>query len=394
MWCVCLMLMLTLSVCNGASIHDARRLKSYLFSNYTSEHRPLNNQSETVKVSAIVYLLDITDFDDVKQQFICNAIFYIKWKDEFLVWDTEDFGGIKHFTFNNGYNAWFPSITVTNTLEKRDVFKEDTQRMTVYNNGAVLWLPSAILKTSCPLSIHAFPFDIQECSIYLMAVHYTVEEVELVTGSDKVFVDRFQRSDQWELLDTSLSSIRTGDVDKWHITLTFQRRPLFYILNVLIPIVILSILNVAVFAVPIESGEKLSFAVTVLLSLVVFMTFASELIPKTSTGISMLTQYLTTVTASSAINVILTIIVLILHNRENTEDIPKFFQRLVSLVRKVSCRKIYVLDATSTGRSVEWKDVADALEYFFLRVLMIFVIVYTSGFFVNLFSRVNVPNAN
>ncbi|XP_046562549.1 acetylcholine receptor subunit alpha-like [Haliotis rubra] len=385
MWWV--YLMLTLSVCNGASIHDARRLQSSLFSNYTSELRPLTNQSETVKVSATVYLLDITDFDDVKQQFICNAIFYVKWKDEFLVWNPEDFGGIKYFTFNNGYKAWFPSITVTNTLEKRDVFKKDTQRMTVFSNGTVLWFPSAILKTSCPLNIHMFPFDVQECSIYLMAVHYTVEEVEFVTGSDKVYVDRFQRSDQWDLLDTSLSSIRTGDVDKWRITLRFQRRPLFYVLNVLVPMVILSILNVAVFAVPVESGEKLSFAVTVLLSLVVFMTFASERIPKTSTGISMLTVYLTTVTASSAVNVIMTIVVLILHNKPNTEEIPRCFQKLVSLVRKVSCRRIYVLDATTTERSMEWKDVADALEYFFLRVFLVIVIVYTSGFFIKLFRR-------
>ncbi|XP_046562548.1 acetylcholine receptor subunit alpha-1-A-like [Haliotis rubra] len=382
MWWVCLTL--TLSVCNGASIHDARRLQSYLFSNYTSEHRPLNNQSETVKVSASVNLLDIIDFDDVKQQFICNALFIIDWKDEFLVWDPEDFGGIKYFTFNNGYKAWFPSLTVTNTLEKRDVFKEDTQRMTVFSNGTVLWFPSAILKTSCPLNVRTFPFDVQECSIYLMAVHYTAKEVEFVTGSDKVHVDRFQRSDQWDLLDTSLSSIRTGDVDKWRITLRFQRRPLFYVLNVLIPIVILSILNMAVFAVPVESGEKLSFAVTVLLSLIVFMTFVSELIPKTSTGISMLTGYLTTVTASSAVNVMLIIVVLILHNKPNKEEIPRCLQKLVSLARKVSCRKIYPLDPTTIDRSVGWKDVADALEYFCLRVLLVILIIYTTMFFVGL----------
>ncbi|XP_046562541.1 neuronal acetylcholine receptor subunit alpha-7-like [Haliotis rubra] len=386
MWWVCLVLMLTLSVSNGASIHDARRLQSYLFSNYTPEHRPLNNQSETVKVSAIVNLLDITDFDDVKQQFICNALFTIDWKDEFLVWDPEDFGGIKYFTFNNGYKAWFPSITVTNTLEKRDIFKGDTQRMTVFSNGTVLWLPSAILKTSCPLNVRTFPFDVQECSIYLMAVHYKVKEVEFVTGSDNVHVDRFQRSDQWELLDTSLSSIRTGNVDKWLITLRFQRRSLFYVLNVLIPIVILSILNMAVFAVPVESGEKLSFAVTVLLSLVVFMTFASELIPKTSTGMAMLTVYLTTVTASSAINVMLTIVVLVFHNKPkpNEEEIPRCLQKLVSLALKVSCRKIYPFDMTFKESSLDWKDVADALEYFCLRVFLFILVIYTFSFFVAL----------
>ncbi|XP_067664247.1 acetylcholine receptor subunit alpha-1-A-like [Haliotis asinina] len=383
MWWVCLMLMLTLSVCNGASIHDARRLKSYLFSNYTSEHRPLNNQSERVKVSAIVNLLDITDFDAVKQQFICNALFSIDWKDDFLVWDPEDFGGIKFFTFNNGYNAWFPSITVTNTLEKRDVFKEDTQRMTVFSNGTVLWVPSAILKTSCPLSVRTFPFDIQECSIYLMAVHYTVEEVEFVTGSDKVHVDQFQRSDHWELLDTSLSSVKIGNVDKWHITLRFQRRPLYYILNVLIPIVILSILNMAVFAVPVESGEKLSFAVTVLLSLVVFMTFVSELIPKTSTGMAMLTGYLTAVTASSAINVMLSIAILALRSKPNKDEIPRCFQKLVSIARRVSCKNARVsLDATT--RSVNWKDVADSVEYFCWRVFLVILVIYTFTFFVGL----------
>lgn len=382
MWWFCLTL--TLSICNGASIHDARHLQNYLFSNYTSQHRPRNNQSEAVQVSAIVNLLDITDFDDVKQQFTCNVIFDINWKDEFLAWDPDDFGGIKYFTFNNGYKAWFPSLTVTNTLEKRDVFSDDTQRMTVFNNGTVLWIPSAILKTSCPLNVRTFPFDVQECSIYLMAVHYTVDEVEFVTGSDKVYNGRFQRSGTWDLLDTSLSSVRTGNVYKWRITLRFQRRALFYVLNVLIPIVILSILNMAVFLVPVESGEKLSFAITVLLSLVVFMTFVSELVPRTSTVMSMLTVYLTTVTTSSAVNVMLTIVVLTLHNKPNKEVVPRCFQKLVYIARKASCRKTFVFDATTTERPMEWKDVAVALEYFFLRVCLVVLIVYTSAFFVGL----------
>ena len=58
------------------------------------------------------------------------------------------------------------------------------------------------------------------------------------------------------------------------------------------PIVLTSILMGAVFALPIESGEKMGFSLTVLLSYVVFLTWVTDNLPPVSTDISVLREYL------------------------------------------------------------------------------------------------------
>ena len=77
-----------------------------------------------------------------------------------------------------------------------------------------------------------------------------------------------------------------------HTGVTFriklQRKRTFYVLNTIIPVVMLSLLNVLVFLLPASSGEKMALAVTVLLSFTVYLSIISEVMPKTSESISIL----------------------------------------------------------------------------------------------------------
>ena len=57
------------------------------------------------------------------------------------------------------------------------------------------------------------------------------------------------------------------------------------------PIVLNSILMNAVFALPIDSGEKMSYCLTVLLSYVVFLTWVTENLPPVSTDTSILRKF-------------------------------------------------------------------------------------------------------
>ena len=56
------------------------------------------------------------------------------------------------------------------------------------------------------------------------------------------------------------------------------------------PIVLTSCLMGAVFALPIESGEKMGFSLTVLLSYVVFLTWVTDNLPPISSGVSILRE--------------------------------------------------------------------------------------------------------
>ncbi len=53
--------------------------------------------------------------------------------------------------------------------------------------------------------------------------------------------------------------------------IVIRRRPLFYIFNMILPCVVITIVALLGFLVPAESGEKVSISVTTLLSLTVFL---------------------------------------------------------------------------------------------------------------------------
>ncbi|XP_046578302.1 CHRNA7-FAM7A fusion protein-like [Haliotis rubra] len=103
------------------------------------------------------------------------------------------------------------------------------------------------------------------------------------------------------------------------ITFLVARKPLFAILNIVIPIVTISVLSMMVFLVPVESGEKLSFSLSALLSLAVFMSFISEQIPASSEKPPLLVIYLTSMVLLNALSVASTVLVLLCHHRGSVD---------------------------------------------------------------------------
>lgn len=58
-----------------------------------------------------------------------------------------------------------------------------------------------------------------------------------------------------------------------------KRKPLFYVVNVIFPSTILMIMDTIGFFIPPESGERISFKITLLLGYSVFLVIASETLP-------------------------------------------------------------------------------------------------------------------
>ena len=61
-----------------------------------------------------------------------------------------------------------------------------------------------------------------------------------------------------------------------------RRRILYYLFNIILPCVWLSILSLVGFWLPPDSGEKITLGITVLLAFSVFMLLIAENIPATS----------------------------------------------------------------------------------------------------------------
>ncbi|KAH3707129.1 hypothetical protein DPMN_066526 [Dreissena polymorpha] len=117
-----------------------------------------------------------------------------------------------------------------------------------------------------------------------------------------------------------------------------KRKSTFYVFYILIPIVLLSFLNVLTFALPVLSGERASYAITVILSLAVFLTITASEIPKNSDTISVISVYITAIIALGTANVITSLLESRLASRDkNMDKIGPGFMALYRLARKCQC---------------------------------------------------------
>ena len=68
--------------------------------------------------------------------------------------------------------------------------------------------------------------------------------------------------------------------------LQLQRRRSFYILNIILPVLFLSVTSSLTFALPSDAGEKMGLSITVLLAYAVYLTLVTDSMPDTSVQVT------------------------------------------------------------------------------------------------------------
>ena len=108
----------------------------------------------------------------------------------------------------------------------------------------------------------------------------------------------FLENGEWNLLDIPLKKHTAMYPCCPHsfTDLTFyvviRRKPLYYVFNLIMPSIFLTATTVLTFILPVESGEKVSLGVTILLAMTVFLLLVAETMPTTSISIPIIGKYL------------------------------------------------------------------------------------------------------
>jgi nicotinic acetylcholine receptor len=71
-----------------------------------------------------------------------------------------------------------------------------------------------------------------------------------------------------------------ASVLKYHVML--RRKPFFFVFNIILPIIMLSVSTMSVFWLPADCDSKTGLAMNIFLAFIVFHTVISELIPRTN----------------------------------------------------------------------------------------------------------------
>ena len=126
----------------------------------------------------------------------------------------------------------------------------------------------------------------------------TVSRMRLyqMTSVDYVSKNAFNKQYALESHCSILGSMKRQQTqDKFsylHIAVLFARRPLVHLWTLWLPIILLALVAMLVFALPADSGEKISLGITVNLSFTVFQASVQQLLPNNTDNIPILGQFL------------------------------------------------------------------------------------------------------
>ncbi|XP_047563132.1 acetylcholine receptor subunit epsilon isoform X1 [Lutra lutra] len=305
--------------------NEELRLYHHLFDNYDPECRPVKEPEETVTITLKVTLTNLISLNEKEETLTTSVWIGINWQDYRLNYSKDDFGGVETLRVPSEL-VWLPEIVLENNIDGQFGVAYDANVL-IYEGGYVSWLPPAIYRSTCAVEITYFPFDWQNCSLVFRSQTYNAEEVDFVFTVDHegetisnidIDTEAYTENGEWAIdfcpglirRPNAASAGGPGVVDVIY-TLIIRRKPLFYVINIIVPCVLISGLVLLAYFLPAQAGgQKCTVSINVLLAQTVFLFLIAQKIPETSLSVPMLGRYLIFVMVVATVIVVNCVIVL------------------------------------------------------------------------------------
>nr|XP_006812520.1 PREDICTED: neuronal acetylcholine receptor subunit alpha-2-like [Saccoglossus kowalevskii] len=307
-----------INACSGSQVED--RLQSLLFTNYNKNVRPVESYNESLVLEFGLSITQLLEVHEKNQIIVSSCWVEQVWVDYRLSWNPYNFNNVSYLVIPTDW-VWRPDIVLENS--GNGVYNIPlSQFVTLESDGTVYLTPPAIFEVPCKLNIKYFPFDVQQCSLHFGPWEYTGEHVSLRPLYDVVIRDKYTTNTEWNLINSTVEIIDDFPEccpDEVYsvlaFTLTFARRPLYYIVNILVPCLMMALLTLLMFCLHPDSGEKISLGISILIAMSVFSLLVADIMPPTSEMIPVIAQYVMFNMFLIACSTVISVGVLSLHNR-------------------------------------------------------------------------------
>ncbi|KAA0705193.1 5-hydroxytryptamine receptor 3A [Triplophysa tibetana] len=245
-----------------------------------------------------------------------------------MSWDPSEFCAIDRFVTQKDL-FWTPDTIVLESI-KTEFAAIEPPYVRIYSVGLVDMYDFLSLTTTCKMDLHSFPFDTQICSLTLRSIAHSDDELifdqslpseEIILESQQIF----QTQGEWELININTST--TNSYIMWIsqsqrvFQITIKRRPLLYVVNLIVPVFCFLVLDVASFFIKASVSEKLGFKVTLLLSISVLLLILNDKLPSTASDIPLIGIYCIGIFTLIGTSILETIFVnALICKRENTKS--------------------------------------------------------------------------
>ncbi|XP_059558458.1 acetylcholine receptor subunit gamma [Myotis daubentonii] len=375
-----LFLLPLLAICLGAQgRNQEERLLADLMHSYNPHLRPAERDTDVVNVSLKLTLTNLISLNEREEALTTNVWIEMQWCDYRLRWDPQDYEGLWVLRVPSTM-VWRPDVVLENNVD--GVFEVALYcNVLVSPDGCVYWLPPAIFRSSCPVSVTYFPFDWQNCSLIFQSQTYSTNEINLQLSQEDgqtiewIFIDpeAFTENGEWAIrhrpakmfLDAGAPAEEAGH-QKVVFYLLIQRKPLFYVINIIAPCVLISSVAILIYFLPAKAGgQKCTVAINVLLAQTVFLFLVAKKVPETSQAVPLISKYLTFLLVVTILIVVNAVVVLNVslrspHTHSMARGVRKVFLRLLPQLLRMHVRPLAtaaVQDAQSrlqNGSSSGW----------------------------------------
>ncbi|XP_069133742.1 neuronal acetylcholine receptor subunit alpha-3-like [Argopecten irradians] len=308
---------------HGATHTDIIRLHKNLTQDYNIYVRPTFNQSEPTNIKVSFFLLSIKELDEKTGKLAIVGFFLLSWTDFQLQWNLSEYDNT-YTIFLSKESVWKPEIVLVNPYEEIKPLGYDGQNIRAVYNGEVYWIPVNVYESTCAIDVTYYPFDNQTCAITFSSVSYAQSELQFTAESNQSNLLYFYENGLWEV---TKNEVHIDNYASPSITLMLglKRRPIFHLLNTVIPLSIIGLLNVLVFLLPAESGERIGFSITVLLAMAVFMTIVTDSLPSNSEpSVPLLCYFLLFDLGTNVVITVCAILGLHFHHKSYIQKVPNW----------------------------------------------------------------------
>ena len=273
--------------------------------------------------------------------------------------------------------------------------------------GVVRWEPFEVFTTQCKIDMTYYPYDKQTCEILFTVWGYYDSDVIVTTnftGSNSPFFkdDSFSNS-IWDIESNATKMITTNEGTFVSFQLNLRRKPIFFFLNIILPIVIVGFISNTVFIIPSTTGEKIGFSVTIFLSFAVYLTIVSDQLPKNSEKTALVDIYIIVEVFLGVLSLVITTIQVRISKR-NSGNVGGIYKTFINLVRfklhHQRSSKIFEMRRlpdemqlegdSHNGQDVKeqedaclysWTDVSDSMDVIFFWGFLSFNVITTTVIF-------------
>ncbi|XP_061776163.1 acetylcholine receptor subunit gamma isoform X3 [Nerophis ophidion] len=300
-----------------------------LMKGYNKNVRPMEKSGDVTLVYIKMTLTNLISLNEKEEALTTSVWIQLKWCDYRLRWDQPPRSArYKNLTSElrvPSKSIWLPDVILENNVDGQFEVALYCNAL-VSPNGCVEWRPPAIYRSACAIRVNYFPFDWQNCTMVFRSQTYSAWEIELVLKEEDnrtlewvdIDPEAFTENGEWAIKHRPAKKVihsqyTKDDLEYQEVVffLIIQRKPLFYIINIIAPCVLFSSLCLLVYYLPAKAGgQKCTMSIATLLGQTVFLFLIAKKVPETSKAGPLIGKYLKFVMSVTTMVVMNCVIVL------------------------------------------------------------------------------------